>query len=131
MALRAPKLDFIHFDQWKAPKYLKDMWINFGGARRVIVTQDDTTILGAKGDPDRIQQRLAEIKKQIKRATSDYDREKLQERLAKLAGGVAIIRVGAPTVAQIKERTRCFEHTVSALQTWLDGGDPPVPFSRL
>ena len=70
---------------------------DFGQARRVVATKDDTTIIDGAGAPDQIKARMSQIKAQIDETTSDYDREKLQERLAKLAGGVAVIKVGAAT----------------------------------
>jgi chaperonin GroEL len=74
-----------------------------GEARKVIVTKDTTTIVGGKGKKEDIEKRIAQIKKQLETTTSEYDKEKLQERLAKLAGGVAVIKVGAPTEVQQKE----------------------------
>ena len=67
-----------------------------GRAKRVVVDKDNTTIIGGAGDRKQIDGRIEEIRRDIEKTTSDYDREKLQERLAKLAGGVAVIRVGAP-----------------------------------
>jgi len=75
-----------------------------GKADKVIVDKENTTIVGGKGDKEQIKARIEQIKKQIQETTSDYDREKLQERLAKLAGGVAVIRVGAATEAELKEK---------------------------
>src|SRR5207245_8307091 len=75
-----------------------------GRARRVTVTKDDTTIVEGAGKPDAIQGRIKAIKAQLEDTTSDYDREKLQERLAKLAGGVAVIKVGAATEVGQKEK---------------------------
>jgi chaperonin GroEL len=77
---------------------------DLGSAAKVTVERDATTIIGGKGDKAAIQARCAEIRRQVKEATSDYDREKLEERLAKLSGGVAIIRVGAPTETELKSR---------------------------
>ncbi len=68
-----------------------------GNAKRVVVDKDNATIIGGGGDRQRIKGRIDQIRREIEKATSDYDREKLQERLAKLVGGVAVIRVGAPT----------------------------------
>ena len=70
---------------------------DFGNARRVVSTKDDTTLVDGAGSPDAIKGRMTQIKAQIEETTSDYDKEKLQERLAKLAGGVAVIKVGAAT----------------------------------
>jgi chaperonin GroEL len=87
---------------------------DFGHARRVVATKDDTTIIDGAGEPDGIKARMAQIKAQIEDTTSDYDKEKLQERLAKLAGGVAVIKVGAPTEVELKEKKHRIE---DALQT--------------
>ena len=75
-----------------------------GTAKTVRITKDDTTIVDGAGEKEEIQGRVAQIKAQIEETTSDYDREKLQERLAKLAGGVAVIRVGGATETEVKER---------------------------
>ncbi len=85
-----------------------------GQASRVIVTKDDTTIVGGKGKQDEIDARLAQIKQAIEQETSDFDREKLQERLGKLSSGVAVIRVGAATETEQKERQHRVEDAVSA-----------------
>ncbi|MDQ3871408.1 MAG: chaperonin GroEL, partial [Chloroflexota bacterium] len=87
---------------------------DFGGARRVVATKDDTTIVDGAGRDEDIKARMAQIKAQIEETTSDYDREKLQERLAKLAGGVAVIKVGAATEVELKEKKHRIE---DALQT--------------
>jgi chaperonin GroEL len=87
---------------------------DFGHARRVLATKDDTTIVDGAGEPDAIKARMSQIKAQIEETTSDYDKEKLQERLAKLAGGVAVIKVGAPTEVELKEKKHRIE---DALQT--------------
>jgi chaperonin GroEL len=96
-----------------------------GTAKRVIVDKDNTTIVGGGGDKNAIAARCAELRKQIKAASSDYDREKLQERLAKLAGGVAVIRAGAPTEAEMKQRKEAFEDAISATQAALAEGIVP------
>ncbi|MDH7571179.1 MAG: chaperonin GroEL, partial [Armatimonadota bacterium] len=75
-----------------------------GRAKRVVVTKDDTTIIEGKGSAEAIQGRIAQIKREIEETTSDYDREKLQERLAKLSGGVAVVQVGAATETELKEK---------------------------
>src|SRR5579884_3342491 len=85
-----------------------------GRAKRVVVTKDDTTIVGGAGEPQAIQGRIAQIKRQIEETESDYDREKLQERLAKLSGGVAVIQVGAATETELKEKKHRFEDALSA-----------------
>ncbi|OEV11083.1 molecular chaperone GroEL, partial [Streptomyces nanshensis] len=75
-----------------------------GSARRVTVTKDDTTIVDGAGKAEDVQGRVAQIKGEIEATDSDWDREKLQERLAKLAGGVCVIRVGAATEVELKEK---------------------------
>ena len=87
---------------------------DFGKARRLVATKDDTTIVEGAGSPDAIKARMSQIKAQIEETTSDYDKEKLQERLAKLAGGVAVIKVGAATEVELKEKKHRIE---DALQT--------------
>src|SRR5699024_4079023 len=84
---------------------LKDATLQMlGRARQVKVTKENTTIVGGYGDKDAIKSRVAQIRNQIEAATSDFDREKLQERLAKLAGGVAVIKVGAATEVEMKDK---------------------------
>src|SRR5439155_20942956 len=75
-----------------------------GSAKKVRITKDDTTIIDGSGKKSDIQARVNQIKQQIEETTSDYDKEKLQERLAKLAGGVAVIKVGGDTAIEVKER---------------------------
>ena len=87
---------------------------DLGSAKRVIVTKDNTTIVEGAGDTKSIQARVATIKRQIEETTSDYDREKLQERLAKLAGGVAVVKVGAPTETAMKEIKMRVEDALNA-----------------
>jgi chaperonin GroEL len=87
---------------------------DLGSAKRVIVDKDNTTVVEGGGDPKAIQGRVATIKRQIEETTSDYDREKLQERLAKLAGGVAVVRVGAPTETAMKEIKTRVEDALNA-----------------
>jgi chaperonin GroEL len=82
---------------------------DFGGARRVVSTKDDTTVVDGEGDAEQIKGRMTQIKAQVEETTSDYDREKLQERLAKLAGGVAVIKVGAATEVELKEKKHRIE----------------------
>ncbi len=96
-----------------------------GRADKVIVDKDNTTIVGGKGSKDNINARIEQIKKQIVETTSDYDREKLQERLAKLAGGVAIIRVGAATEAELKEKKARVEDAVHATKAAVEEGIVP------
>ena len=76
-----------------------------GRAKRVVINKDTTTIIDGVGEESAIQGRVAQIRKQIEEATSDYDREKLQERVGKLAGGVAVIKVGAATEVEMKEKS--------------------------
>ncbi|MBL3572114.1 chaperonin GroEL, partial [Rhodovulum visakhapatnamense] len=75
-----------------------------GSAKKVAITKDDTTIIDGAGDKGAIVARVTQIRAQIEETTSDYDKEKLQERLAKLAGGIAVIRVGGATEIEVKER---------------------------
>jgi chaperonin GroEL len=89
---------------------------DLGSAERVIVDKDTTTIVGGAGKPDAIKARCIELRRRIEEATSDYDKEKLQERLAKLAGGVAVVRVGAPSEAELKSRKEAFDDAISATQ---------------
>jgi chaperonin GroEL len=93
-----------------------------GEARQVKVDKDDTTIIGGKGSSDEIKKRIAQIRRQIEDTDSEYDREKLQERLAKLAGGVAVIKVGAATETEMKERKNRIEDAVSATKAAVEEG---------
>jgi chaperonin GroEL len=95
---------------------------DFGSARRVVSTKDDTTIVDGAGSADAIKGRMGQIKAQIEETTSDYDREKLQERLAKLAGGVAVIKVGAATEVELKERKHRIEDAVRAAKASVEEG---------
>jgi chaperonin GroEL len=95
---------------------------DFGGARRIVATKDDTTIVDGTGDPEAIKGRMTQIKAQIEETTSDYDREKLQERLAKLAGGVAVIKVGAATEVELKERKHRIEDALSTTRAAVEEG---------
>jgi chaperonin GroEL len=96
-----------------------------GKARRVVVTKDDTTIVEGAGDQSEIQGRVNQIKAEIDSTDSDWDREKLQERLAKLAGGVALIRVGAATEVELKEKKHRIEDAVSATRAAVEEGIVP------
>ncbi len=98
---------------------------DLGQAEKVVADKENTTIVGGKGDPDMIKARIEQIKVEIEKATSDYDREKLQERLAKLAGGVAIIRVGAATETELKEKKHRVEDAVSATRAAVEEGILP------
>jgi chaperonin GroEL len=95
---------------------------DLGRAEKVVVTKDDTTIVGGKGDPAQIKGRIEQIRVEIENTTSDYDREKLQERLAKLSGGVAIIRVGAATETELKEKKHRVEDALSATRAAVEEG---------
>ena len=93
-----------------------------GRARRVVVTKDETTIVEGAGDADQIAGRVAQIRSEIERSDSDYDREKLQERLAKLAGGVAVIKAGAATEVELKERKHRIEDAVRNAKAAVEEG---------
>ncbi|HEY9476292.1 MAG TPA: chaperonin GroEL, partial [Mycobacteriales bacterium] len=93
-----------------------------GRARKVVVTKDETTIVEGAGDADQIQGRVNQIRAEIEKSDSDYDREKLQERLAKLAGGVAVIKVGAATEVELKERKHRIEDAVRNAKAAVEEG---------
>ncbi|HLM97219.1 MAG TPA: chaperonin GroEL [Acidimicrobiales bacterium] len=93
-----------------------------GKARRVIVTKDDTTIVDGGGAEEDVKGRIAQIKREIEETDSDWDREKLQERLAKLAGGVAVVRVGAATEVELKEKKHRIEDALSATRAAIEEG---------
>ena len=95
---------------------------DLGEARRIVANKDDTTIIEGKGSEAEIKGRVEQIKAQIETTTSDYDREKLQERLAKLSGGVAIIRVGAATEVELKEKKHRVEDALSATRAAVEEG---------
>ncbi len=101
------------------------MLSDLGRADKVIATKDDTTIVGGRGDELQIRGRVEQIKIEMEHSTSDYDREKLQERLAKLAGGVAIIRVGAATETELKEKKHRVEDALSATRAAVEEGIVP------
>jgi chaperonin GroEL len=96
-----------------------------GRARKVVVTKDDTTIVDGAGEIDQIKARINQIKAEIENTESDFDREKLQERLAKLAGGVAVVKVGAATETEIKEKKHRVEDALSATRAALEEGIVP------
>ena len=96
-----------------------------GTARKVVVTKDETTIVDGGGDPEQIQGRVNQIRAEIEKSDSDYDREKLQERLAKLAGGVAVIKVGAATEVELKERKHRIEDAVRNAKAAVEEGIVP------
>jgi len=102
-----------------------------GSARRVVSTKDDTTIVDGGGSVDAIEARVAQIRSEIDRTDSDWDREKLQERLAKLSGGVSVIKVGAHTEVELKERKHRVEDAVSATRAAIEEGIVPGGGSAL
>ncbi|CAN1554639.1 GroL Chaperonin GroEL (HSP60 family) [Caulobacteraceae bacterium] len=96
-----------------------------GKAKKVTITKDDTTIVDGSGDKDGIEARIAQIKRQIDDTTSDYDKEKLQERLAKLAGGVAVVRVGGVTEVEVKEKKDRVDDALNATRAAVEEGIVP------
>ena len=96
-----------------------------GTARRIVVDKDNTTIVGGSGAKENVDGRVAQIRKQIEDTTSDYDREKLEERLAKLAGGVAVVNVGAATEIEMKEKKARFEDALAATRAAIEEGIVP------
>jgi chaperonin GroEL len=106
------KLDKVELDQ-------------LGGAKRVVVDKDNTTLVGGRGKKPELEGRCNELRRQIAETTSDYDREKLEERLAKLAGGVAVIHVGAPSEAEMKSRKEAFDDAISATKAAIAEGIVP------
>ena len=96
-----------------------------GRCKRVVVDKDSTTIIGGIGDRKQIDGRIELIRKEIEKTTSDYDKEKLQERLAKLAGGVAVIRVGAPSESEMKSKKEAFDDAISATKAAVAEGIVP------
>jgi chaperonin GroEL len=95
---------------------------DLGEARRVVATKDDTTIVDGAGSPEAVKARISQIRAQVEETTSDYDREKLQERLAKLAGGVAVIKVGAATEVELKEKKHRIEDALSTVRAGIEEG---------
>jgi len=98
---------------------------DLGRAEKIVSTKDDTTIVGGKGETSQIKGRIEQIRIEIDKSTSDYDQEKLQERLAKLSGGVAIIRVGAATETELKEKKHRVEDALSATRAAVEEGIVP------
>jgi chaperonin GroEL len=98
---------------------------DLGRARKIISTKEDTTVIDGEGDDGAIKGRIDEIRREIELSTSDYDREKLQERLAKLSGGVAVIRVGAATETELKEKKHRVEDALSATRAAVEEGIVP------
>ena len=97
----------------------------FGHARKVVVSKDTTTIIDGAGDADAIKGRIKQLKTEIENTDSDFDREKLQERLAKLAGGVAVVKVGAATETEMKEKKHRVEDALQATRAALEEGIVP------
>merc|ERR1712151_1092037 len=107
---------------------------DLGSAKRIIVTKEDTTIIDGDGSTTNIKKRIDQIKNQIKNTTSDYDKEKLQERVAKLSGGVAVIKVGAATEIEMKEKKARVEDALHATRAAVEEGVLPgggVAFIRV
>jgi len=96
-----------------------------GRARRIVVTKDNTTIVDGAGDPDAIADRIRQLRREIDETDSDWDREKLQERVAKLAGGVSVLRVGAATEVELKEKKHRLEDAISATRAAIEEGIIP------
>jgi chaperonin GroEL len=96
-----------------------------GRAKRVVADKDTTTIIGGAGDRKAIEGRMAQIRREIEKATSDYDKEKLEERLAKLAGGVAVIRVGAPSESEMKSKKDALDDAISSTKAAVAEGIVP------
>jgi chaperonin GroEL len=96
-----------------------------GRAARVVVDKENTTLIGSGGDRTRIDARIGQIRREIEKTTSDYDREKLEERLAKLSGGVAVIRVGAPTEAEMKTKKEALDDAISSSKAAIAEGIVP------
>ena len=98
---------------------------HLGRAARVVVDKENTTIIGGAGERTEIDARMQQIRREIEKATSDYDREKLEERLAKLAGGVAVVRVGAPSESEMKSRKEALDDAISATKAAVAEGIVP------
>lgn len=91
----------------------------------IVATKDDTTIVANKADPKELEARIAEIQNMIKKTDSDYDREKMQERLARIAGGVAVIRVGAASEVEMKEKKLRLEDALNSTRAAVEEGIVP------
>jgi chaperonin GroEL len=98
---------------------------DLGRARKIIISKENSTIIDGAGEADTIQSRIKQIKAQIEETSSDYDREKLQERVAKLAGGVAVIKVGAATEVEMKEKKARVEDALHATRAAVEEGVVP------
>ena len=95
---------------------------NLGRAAKVVVSKENTTIVEGAGDPEAIAARVKQIRAQVEETTSEFDKEKLQERLAKLAGGVAVIKVGAATETELKERKLRMEDALNSTRAAVEEG---------
>jgi chaperonin GroEL len=93
-----------------------------GSVESLVVTKDKTTLIHGKGNPKEIQKRIAQIEQEIKGATSSYDKEKLEQRKAKLKGGVALLRIGAPTEPEMKQKKQMFEDSLNSTRAALEEG---------
>ncbi|HEV2372489.1 MAG TPA: chaperonin GroEL, partial [Streptosporangiaceae bacterium] len=102
-----------------------------GRARRIVVTKDNTTIIDGAGDPAAIEDRIRQLRREVEDTDSDWDREKLQERVAKLAGGVSVLRVGAATEVELKEKKHRLEDAISATRAAIEEGIVPGGGSAL
>jgi chaperonin GroEL len=98
---------------------------HMGSARRVVADKDRTTVIGGGGEPGAVRARCDELRRLMEKTTSDYEREKLEERLARLAGGVAVIRVGAPSEAEMKNLKDAFDDAISATKAAVEEGYVP------
>ena len=98
---------------------------DLGGATSVRITKDNTTIVGGNSEPSAVEDRVAQIERQIETSTSDYDKEKLEERRAKLSGGVAVIKVGAATEVEMKEKKDRVEDALHATRAAREEGILP------
>ena len=98
---------------------------DLGSAKRVQMTKENTTVIDGAGEPSEIEARVTQIRAQIEEATSDYDKEKMQERVAKLAGGVAVIKVGAATEVEMKEKKARVEDALHATRAAVEEGIVP------
>ena len=96
-----------------------------GRCKRAVIDKDNTTIIGGAGERKQIEGRIEQIRREIEKTTSEYDKDKLQERLAKLAGGVAVIRVGAPSESEMKARKEAFDDAISATKAAVAEGIVP------
>jgi chaperonin GroEL len=96
-----------------------------GEAEKIVITKDKTTVIGGKGDPEKIKTRVKQLENESKNAESPYDKEKIEERKAKLSGGVAVIRVGAPTEPEMRQKKQAFEDSLNSTKAALEEGIVP------